>query len=246
MVSYPLALDTFYKLHTDPRLIPGRQYFSHPSVGDLSITYTKAGGKNGDTTEGLHSPIIQLANLNNWENINVDDVIAAQGDRKTGKLCDKGGSAANQQLSWKCGLPKIGEAAFGMSNYEPGSNPSQGNYVKGWCTMHIVQYQRLQFGIGNDYAFDIVLHDAVGKQIAVKQKESVDGKTKTLQVNSALPYGIVITAAGNDQANVGFAYAGQNWACGDGTQGRNQCTLGLGEEWGYESGNRKGDMGFNC
>lgn len=41
----------------------GRQYFNDPLIGDYSITYTQAGGVNGNTQDGLHHPILQVADV---------------------------------------------------------------------------------------------------------------------------------------------------------------------------------------
>lgn len=41
----------------------GRQYFDDPNIGDYSITFTQAGGVDGNTEDGLHHPILQLANV---------------------------------------------------------------------------------------------------------------------------------------------------------------------------------------
>ncbi len=118
--------------------------------------------------------------------------------------------------------------------------------------MHVVQYQRDEFGVGNDYAFDVVIYDNNKKEIGLVQKASIDAGTKQLDVTSALPYVVILTAAGDDHANVQFAYAGQSWQCGDGTTSQNTCDLGIDSngkkepDYGYENGNRKGDMSFQC
>lgn len=41
----------------------GRQYFNDPLIGDYSINYTQAGGVNGNTQDGLHHPILQVADV---------------------------------------------------------------------------------------------------------------------------------------------------------------------------------------
>ncbi|KAF2727549.1 hypothetical protein EJ04DRAFT_517195 [Polyplosphaeria fusca] len=109
--------------------------------------------------------------------------------------------------------------------------------------MHVVQYQRNEYGVGNEYAFDVVIFDNAKKQIGKVQKVAVDSSTKALSVSSELPYMVVVVADGNDEAPVKFSYGGQAWQNDDASH---QSTLGTGAENGYESGNRKGDMGFNC
>ena len=224
---------------------PGRQFFT--------------GGVDGDTEDGLHSPIIQLKNLNNWDPINVDDIISQQGDDKAGKLCERTqGQHYQYQLAWQCGIPKINGAAFGISNYNPPADggPAPGAYEKGWCTLHIVQYQKNQQGIGDQYAFDVVVYDNAKKTLATRQQAPVDAATKSLQVDSALPYGIILTAGETDADNVKFAYGAQEWQCGNGDAViyygdyavlNHQCNFGdKSDIHGYEHGNRKGDMGFTC
>lgn len=230
------------------RLSTGRQYFDNADIGRFSITFTKAGGVNGDTQDGLHSPVIQLENLNNWEPLDVDAVVNAGQNDAHGNLCQSFWQDSSYR-GWTCGIPKVGQAAFGISNIHEVPNEDN-SYTKGRCTMHVVQYQRNEYGSGNDYAFDIVLYDAAQKQLAVKQKTPVDPSSKSLEITSALPLVVVIVADGNDHSKVTFKYGAQTWGCGDGTDtgGDHQCNLGgPGEgEWGYENGNRKGDMGFNC
>lgn len=216
----------------------GRQYFHMDQIGDFSVTYSKAGGVDGDTTDGLHSPVLQFANIGDWEPLDLDALIAQQGD-KPGKLCDHG--SWMEQKWWTCGIPVIGQDLFGISNYEP---VSQSTYKPGWCTMHVVQWQRNENGVGADYAFDVVLYDAEQKEIGLVAKTPIDPATKSFAMYSNLPYTIVITAPGGDVDPVQFAYADQSWDSNDRTN--HQSNMGTGPEHGYENGNREGDMGFTC
>jgi len=36
----------------------GRQYFNQPHIGDFSVTFTKAGGVNGDKQDGYALPML--------------------------------------------------------------------------------------------------------------------------------------------------------------------------------------------
>jgi hypothetical protein len=119
----------------------GRQFFSRPEVGDcklfdqpslalakgaqlislfllVSITFTKAGGKDGNKQDGLHHPVLQFANLNNWENMDVQAILD-NSKEKHGNLCKQTRVAGTQQLTWECGIPKVGTAAFGLSIFKP-------------------------------------------------------------------------------------------------------------------------------
>lgn len=110
-------------------------------------------------------------------------------------------AATFRTIYYYCGIPKIGQAAFGISNYNP-SAPAPG-FTPGGCSMHVVQYQRGEFGVGLLYAFDVVVFDNAKKQIATLQKAPIDGATLTLTVDktnggSQLPLPILITAGGGD------------------------------------------------
>ncbi|KAL9104903.1 MAG: hypothetical protein Q9163_000220 [Psora crenata] len=118
-----------------------------------------------------------------------------------------------------------------------------GSFTPGWCTFHVVQYQRNQNGIGADYQFDVQLYDGAHKKIGEVSKKAIDASSKSLSVTSALPWTLEITASGADEDPVRFAYGADSWLSNDGTH---QCTLGDGPENGYEDGNREGDCGFTC
>lgn len=107
----------------------------------------------------------------------------------------------------------------------------------------MVQHQRGEFGVGDQYEFDVVIYDAVKKEIGNVQLAAIDGNTKSLSVTSALPYTVDIIASGDDNSPVVFKYADQTWQSGDGTH---QSDLGNGPDNGFENGNREGDMGFTC
>ncbi|KAF5543822.1 fibronectin type iii domain-containing protein [Fusarium mexicanum] len=219
--------------------VGGRQFFTHPEVGDFSVTFSEGGGDQ----DGLHSPIIQLAGYNNWEPFNLDDIIEAQGDSDYGRLCTHGGQPEGI-LDWSCGVPKSGaSAAFGISLIAPDS--SQDGFQPGWCTAHVNQYQKNELGTGAKYAFDVVIKDAGGNQIGHIQHLEVDDGGH-LSVPSKLPFTFDISAGAVDSDPVTFAYAGQTWVCNGEDNSAHGCTLGNGPSNGYENGDREGDMGFTC
>ncbi|KAF1846162.1 uncharacterized protein K460DRAFT_395645 [Cucurbitaria berberidis CBS 394.84] len=217
----------------------GRQFFTHPEIGDFSIQYTKAGGVDGNKEDGLHDPILRLNNLNNNEDFNVQSFID-QSEGQHGKLCEKTKNV-NRGIVYKCGIPKVGTAAFGLSIFKP-VDPSPG-FTSGWCTMHVIQHQRNEYGIGGDYAFDVIVYDAAHKIIGLVQRQPIDAGSKTLSVTSHLPLTVGIEAKGGDGDAVVFRYGDQTWKSGDGSH---QNTFGSGPRNGFEYGNREGDMGFNC
>ena len=126
----------------------------------------------------------------------------------------------------------------------PDDDPAPG-FTPGWCTAHVNQYQRNEYRTGARYRFDVVIYDAAGKQLAHRQGEEVreDG---IIEITSRLPSVLILQAGPNDNDFVSFKYAGQSWSCDDNDGGDHGCTLGNGEEHGYENGDREGDMGFSC
>ncbi|KAF9770487.1 hypothetical protein IL306_011978 [Fusarium sp. DS 682] len=216
--------------------VGGRQYFTHPKVGDFSVTFSKGSGDED-------GPIIQLADYNDWEPFVLDDIIKAQGDSEGGKLCNKK-KQPSARIIWECGIPKKGaSAAFGISLIGPESD--QPGFQPGWCTAHVNQYQKNQLGTGPKYAFDVVLKDNGGNQIGHVQHAEVDDGGY-LSVSSQLPFTFDLSVGAVDADPVSFAYAGQTWTCNGDDQSGHACTLGKGKNHGYENGDREGDMGFTC
>lgn len=126
----------------------------------------------------------------------------------------------------------------------PDNDPAPGS-TPGWCTAHVNQYQRNEFRTGAKYRFDSVVYDAAGKQIAHTQREEV-GDNGVIELTSCLPYALILQSGQKDEDLVGFKYAGQSWTCDDKDGGSHYCTLGNGKNYGYEVGDREGDMGFTC
>jgi hypothetical protein len=224
---------------THPHPTPQRRPTSDHILLLVSITFSKAGGKDGNNEDGLHDPILQFANLNNWEGMDVQAIID-NSEGQHGNLCKKSHVVGTRSISYECGIPKIGTAAFGLSIFQP-VDPAPG-FAPGWCTMHVVQNQRNEYGIGNDYAFDVIIYDAKKQIIGSVQRKAIDPVSKTLSVTSHLPYTVEIEAKGGDTDPVVFRYGDQTWEDNKG----HQSTFGNGPRNGYEYGNREGDMGFNC
>jgi hypothetical protein len=109
--------------------------------------------------------------------------------------------------------------------------------------MHIVQHQRNEYGIGADYAFDVIIYDAAKRVIGSVQRAAINPNSKTLSVTSHLPYTVEIEAKGGDNDPVVFKYGAQTWQNNDKSH---QSTFSNGPEHGYEYGDREGDMGFTC
>ena len=107
----------------------------------------------------------------------------------------------------------------------------------------MTQRQRNEYGIGNDYAFDLLLYDAKQTPIGQITNTTIDATTKSISIDSNLPYVLMLTASGGDPDPVQFAYGGDTWSSND--QGHS-CNLGNGPANGYQDGERMGDCGFTC
>lgn len=215
-----------------------------PMIGDFSITFTEAGGVNGNTQDGLHNPILQLAQIGNWQPIDVQGEVAKiQAGQKSGVLCDADGNDGG--YTWNCGVPQVGYSNFGLTNTPP---ITTGTYVPGRCGIHFIEYQ-IPSG-DHQYYLAARVVDAQGSLLAQAGNSYEVGGTKVaasspVGIDSALPYVVVITVPlpgslgpkGNtDTAPVAFAYAGQTWGSSD-----SQCKVGK-----YDSGARQGDCTFSC
>lgn len=169
--KWPAILQVSYRSVKPTLRLIHNQHNSDPQIGEFSITFTQAGGIDGNTEDGLHHPILQIKNFNNWEKFDVQAFIDDEESQPHGKLCKKGYDWNGRAITWTCGIPQIGQALYGLSNYNPPSD--QPGYTPGWCTMHVVQHQRNEYGVGADYAFDVVIFDHVSHF-------SVCGKTTQL------------------------------------------------------------------
>lgn len=217
----------------------GRQYFHDENIGDFSITFSEAGGVNGNKKDGLHTPILQVANINNWEPINVAEQAAADGN----KLCQINGGGDGKLLSWSCGIPKIGKSFFDVTNTPPITAKT---YAKGWCGLHFVQHQIPK--TGGKYGMSVLIRDANGEPIGQLGNPYTLGEDSTAaqlyksgaSVTSLLPYTLDVSVGSLDSDPVSFAYAGQTWDTGA-NNGAHACKVGK-----YDSNYRQGDCGFTC
>lgn len=141
-------------------------------------------------------------------------------------------------------MPLEGKTLFGHSLIGD-DDPVDGGFVAGWCTAHVAQYQRNEYGNGDKYSFDVTLYDGDKNQVGHIQKQAVDGSGH-LSMSSALPYTLDLTADGGDGDPVSFCYGDECWSCDGDDGGAHGCTLGNGKEDGYENGDREGDFGFSC
>lgn len=210
----------------------GRQYFTDPRIGDFSITFSAAGGKNGDTEDGLHNPLLQLADVDNWEVIDVQKLANDARSKSAGNLCGwVGTGAGTQRLGWVCGVPVVGKKGFGIDS---DTTVHTTGYAPGWCTMHVVQYQKPDPS-KDHYKFDVLIFDANGTPIG--QVTGADA-TNPVDVHSNLPWVMIVSGGNVDADPVRFQYAGQDWNSNDQAH---HSLFG-----GYADGTRQGDTGFTC
>jgi hypothetical protein len=130
------------------------------------------------------------------------------------------------------------------------STPAPPAYATGWCTMHIVQYQKNVQGDGNhpanpEYVIDVSLFDANQAPIPLKNCNGCGNTARSVALNgkanyieSNLPWGMEVTVGATDSDAILFAYGDQNWGSNDQPHHSN---FG-----GYDGGWRRGDTGFSC
>jgi hypothetical protein len=138
-------------------------------------------------------------------------------------------------------VPRLATLQAGVITFIPiitSTNESQG-------TAHINQYQRNEFGTGDRYNFDLIIYDAQGAQIGNAHKAAVD-VNGMLVISSRLPEDIIINVGTRDEDFVSVRYGDQSWVCDDNDGGAHKCTLGNGKNYGYDNGDREGDMGWTC
>ncbi|KAL9099814.1 MAG: hypothetical protein Q9163_004737 [Psora crenata] len=119
------------------------------------------------------------------------------------------------------------------------ADPGEG-YNPGNCGVHVVQYQKNEgkpdsTGGTTNYRFDIQISDGQLEPVGELDYADAPGG-QGVDVDSALPYVLVVTAENVDDDPVRFAYAAQTWDSSSG-----QCSVGK-----YDSGSRQMDCGFPC
>lgn len=192
---------------------------------------------DGNTEDGLHHPIFQAADIDNWDTLDVQAEADKELTRKAGNLCEwDGGANSGTQLMWICGIPFTGSTDNGFGIMSD-TIVHTSTYAPGWCTMHITQFQRNEDGIGANFAFSVLMYDAKGTAIGQVTQQPVDSTSRALDMDSNLPYVLVINTGGADTSPLNFMYAGETWTDGDATH----CKFG-----DYSGGSRQGDCGFTC
>jgi hypothetical protein len=127
-----------------------------------------------------------------------------------GQLCEKVHTFGTETISWNCGILKVDTAAFGLSIFSP-VNPAP-DFTPGWCTVHVVQYQRNEYGVGADFVFDVIIYDHVKKVIRVTQQAPIVANSKTLSIKTRLAWTIEVEVKGGDNNLVIFSWSGVEWS----------------------------------
>ncbi|KAL8812539.1 MAG: hypothetical protein Q9223_007265 [Gallowayella weberi] len=128
-----------------------------------------------------------------------------------------------------------GQSAYAQAIFEAGIQP---DFTPGWCTMHVVQYQKPDPSKDN-YKFDITIFDGAKPPVNIGSAASVDAPAGVgKEIKSRLPHPLVLTAGRADADAVLFDYNGQHWGSNDQEHHSN---FGA-----YDHGKREGDTGFQC
>ncbi|KAI4264712.1 MAG: hypothetical protein L6R42_000195 [Xanthoria sp. 1 TBL-2021] len=111
-----------------------------------------------------------------------------------------------------------------------GSTSSGSNYTPGWCGVHVTQYQKKNpSDPSSQYHLDVTLYDGAQKEISKVTKQDAPAG-QGVDVTSALPWVLTVTAQNVDKDAVLFKYGDQSWGSND--QGH-YCNFGS-----YDSRNR--------
>lgn len=105
----------------------------------------------------------------------------------------------------------------------------------GWCTMHVVQYQKNEPPVTTDqYRFNLTIFDPTGRFIGDN-----NFCENPCTITAYLPASTLTATAGEvDNDAVLFDYADQHWGSNDQEHHSN---FGA-----YDNGFRQGDTGFSC
>ncbi|KAG8532479.1 uncharacterized protein KY384_002356 [Bacidia gigantensis] len=112
----------------------------------------------------------------------------------------------------------------------PGKDSKTLGYTPGWCGVHVIQYQKANpSDPSSHYHLDVTIYDGAQKQIGqVTNQDAPSGQG--VNVDSALPFVLIVTAQNVDADAVLFKYADQSWGSNDQDH---HCDFGA-----YDSGNR--------
>ncbi|KAL9583574.1 MAG: hypothetical protein Q9212_002623 [Teloschistes hypoglaucus] len=127
-------------------------------------------------------------------------------------------------------LPKCKAETGPVPGKDSGSTSNSLNYTPGWCGVHVTQHQKQN---PNDpsshYHLDVTIYDAAQKEIGKVTNQDAPGG-QGVDVTSALPNVLIVTAQNVDADAVLFKYGDQSWGSND---QEHHCNFGK-----YDNGNR--------
>lgn len=180
-------------------------------------------------------------NSDDWGNAFHCQIAKARAGNDTLTLSDNGFSSASGSGTISPELARIfhpkagGQAAYADAVFGAGI---QNKWTPGWCTMHVVQYQKADPSKDN-YRWDVTIFDASKPPVAIGRVESVQASGGTgIPIKSRLPHYVVLIPGQQDRDAVFFDYGRQHWGSNDQEHHSN-----FGK---YDKGKREGDTGFAC
>ncbi|KAL6713990.1 hypothetical protein ACLMJK_008484 [Lecanora helva] len=121
---------------------------------------------------------------------------------------------------------------------ENGPVPAKGKYTPGWCGVHVTQHQKKNpDDPSSHYSLDVTIYDGAEQEIGSVTGQDAPGG-QGVDVDSKLPYVLIVTAQQVDADPLLFKYGDQSWGSNDQSH---HCNFGS-----YDSGHRDGDCGFTC
>jgi hypothetical protein len=107
-------------------------------------------------------------------------------------------------------------------------NDLEKRYAPGRCGLHITQYGADPYGI------DVIIKDNEGSSIGNLLRTNFNNNP--INIDSQLPYVLVVTEGGAKDWNLYFAYGADSWSSAD-----DRCKVG-----GWDGNNRQMDCGWAC
>ncbi|KAI9797895.1 MAG: hypothetical protein M1833_005095 [Piccolia ochrophora] len=223
--------------------VGGRQHFHDDRIGEFSITFSQAGGQKGNEEDGLHTPILQVAYIDNWAEMDVEKFVTESDKDDSGKVCTEISyeTAAYQDgknKEWFCGVPKAGKGGkVGDTTFDSNIPHGAGGYAPGPCGMHILQYQKPDPS-KDPYSLEVSLKDANGDEVGRLDKTEMRAPQV---IKGKLPVEVTVNTGAEDKDPISITYGGDVWTTADTPDGKARCGVGP-----FDNGRREIDCGFTC
>lgn len=149
----------------------------------------------------------------------------------------------NPPASATTNLPKSPVTAFKGTGTGYVQAVKTATYARGWCGLHIRQYQRNEKAnyenASPDYALELQLYDSKKKLVAYTDKTNAAAGVG-VPIKGPLPKAVLASSGNADKDPVSFVYGTDKWFTHD-----KQCHVG-GKNHGLQNGVRDIDCGFSC